>query len=326
MELPAALRAGVDDILAGVELKQLKQAADALSRRYRAELRDGALHLADRRAMEAYLATRLPATYAAIRASLDAVALAQPRFQPQTLLDVGAGPGSVLWAAADCWPDLADATLVETSDAAREIGARLLAEAAPIRANWIAADIVKGLPELASADLVTLAYVLDELAPDQRAPLIARLWTLTRETLVIIEPGTPSGWRRILAARTQLIEAGAHVVAPCAHAQACPIAEPDWCHFSRRVARSRVHRLAKGGDAPWEDEKYIFIAASRTPAETRTARVLAPPRRATGRVELKLCLENGVVEERLITRRDGDAFKAARRVDWGDAISVETSA
>lgn len=325
MELPAALRAGVDQILDGVEFTQLKQAADILSRRYRAELRDGAFHLDAHRAIEAYLATRLPATYAAIRTSFEAVAIARPEFQPRSLLDVGAGPGSALWAAADCWSVLDSATLIEASDAARQAGARLLA-AAPLRAEWIAADVVKGLLDIAPADLVSLGYVLDELAPEQRPRLIARLWELTRGTLIIVEPGTPAGWRRILAARAQLIEANAHIVAPCAHAQACPIIEPDWCHFSRRVARARIHRLTKQGDAPWEDEKYIFIAASRAAASERSARVLAPPRRATGRTELKLCLQSGAVEERLVTRRDGDAFKAARRVDWGDAISIANSA
>ena len=84
--------------------------------------------------------------------------------------------------------------------------------------------------------------------------------------LLIVEPGTTAGWQRILDARAQLIADGAHILAPCPHALACPIAQPDWCHFSARVARSRVHRLAKEAEVPWEDEKFIYLAASRTPA------------------------------------------------------------
>src|SRR5690606_30783486 len=106
---------------------------------------------------------------------------------------------------------------------------------------------------------------------------------------VIVEPGTPAGWQRILAVRQQLIAAGAHVLAPCPHENPCPIAPPDWCHFARRVARSRLHRLAKDAEVPWEDEKFIYVAASRLPAGAHRPRVLAPPKPGSGKVLLKLC-------------------------------------
>jgi ribosomal protein RSM22 (predicted rRNA methylase) len=111
------------------------------------------------------------------------------------------------------------------------------------------------------------------------------------------------------------------VLAPCSHQAPCPLAPPDWCHFSRRVARSRLHRLAKDADVPWEDEKFIYIAASRTPAVPVQARVIALPRSASGRVNLKLCKQDGSAADELITRRDGERFMVARRVDWGDAVA-----
>src|SRR5438128_2033160 len=115
MELPPVLRHAVERALEGVALADLTRAADALSQRYRTEVRDGRLHLSDETAARAYLATRLPATYAATAASLAAVAEARPDFTPRSVLDVGAGPGSALWAAAQCWPTLDDALLVEAS-------------------------------------------------------------------------------------------------------------------------------------------------------------------------------------------------------------------
>lgn len=320
MELPAALRQAVDKALEGVPLPALKQAAEVLSRRYRAETRDGRLHLSDDLAAKAYLATRLPATYAAVRASLESVGEAREDFTPRSLIDVGAGPGTVFWAARDCWDSLEDAVLVEASPAIRAVGADLARHAEPTAARYLAADVMGKFPELQPADLVTLAYVLDELPPEKIEPLVDRLWTLTSDTLVIVEPGTPAGWQRILRVRARLIEAGAHLVAPCPHRQACPLVAPDWCHFSRRVARSRLHRLAKGGEVPWEDEKYIYVAASRHAGETAPERVLAPPQASSGMVRLKLCDANGNAGERLLTRRDGAAFKAARKLDWGDAV------
>ncbi|MEO5323783.1 small ribosomal subunit Rsm22 family protein [Mesorhizobium sp. CC13] len=319
MELPAALRAAVDRALDGVPLAELQRAADTLSKRYRAELRDGRLHLSDEMFARAYLATRLPATFAAVRASLESATELIPDFAPKSLLDVGAGPGTALWAASDCWPSLASARMLEASPSIRKVGESLSAHAGLERVEWTSADASKAI-DAGKADLVTLAYVLDELSPAEGLALVERLWAATDGLLVIVEPGTPAGWKRVMAVRALLIERGAHLVAPCPHSKPCPLAEPDWCHFSRRVARSRLHRLTKRGDVPWEDEKYIFVAAARQPAESFDARVLAPARGGSGKVDVKLCLADGSAEQRLLTKRDGDLFKRARRADWGDIL------
>jgi ribosomal protein RSM22 (predicted rRNA methylase) len=323
MELPAALRSAVDRVLQNTPVAELQRASAILSNRYRAELRDGRLHLSEELAVKAYLAARLPATFAAIRASLSSVAEVQPDFAPKTLLDLGAGPGTALWAGTDCWPSIDTAVLVEASAAARAIGEKLVVEYAPAATTWLAGDVSRSLSGLKPADLVTLSYVLDELAPESIAPLIDRLWALTLGTLVIVEPGTPAGWQRILVARERLIAGGARLVAPCPHEAPCPLAQPDWCHFSRRVARSRIHRLTKEADVPWEDEKYIFVAATRLSVEPVAARVIAPPRPAKGRITLKLCRTDGSAAERLVSKREGAAFAHARRLDWGDAASLE---
>lgn len=319
MELPATLRAAVDRQLEGVPLAELQRAADMLSSRYRAETRDGRLHLSDEMFACAYLATRLPATFAAVRASLESAAELLPDFEPRSLLDVGAGPGTALWAAADCWPTVNSALMLEASQSIRKVGVDLSAHSGVEHVEWRAVDASKSF-EAAKADLVTLAYVLDELSPAEGLALVERLWVATNGLLMVVEPGTPAGWRRMMAVRSRLIELGAHLAAPCPHSEACPIVEPDWCHFSRRVARSRLHRLTKRGDVPWEDEKYIFLAASRTRAETFGARVLAPARGGSGKIQLKLCQENGSIDEKMLTKRDGERFKTARRVDWGDIL------
>ncbi|MBZ6075636.1 small ribosomal subunit Rsm22 family protein [Microvirga puerhi] len=319
MELPPLLRQGVDAALVGISLSDLGRAAGTLSARYRAEIRDGRFHLSDDLAARAYLATRLPATYAAIRAAMVAISDLRSDFAPADMLDLGAGPGSAFWAAMDCWPGLSHALLVEGSASIRAWGEKL-SLSAPVEAEWRSGDVSGSLADLPSRDLVTLAYVLDELDEAARGPLIARLWELTRDTLLVVEPGTPAGWERILAARERLIAAGATLLAPCTHAAACPLVRPDWCHFSRRVARSRLHRQAKGAEVPWEDEKFIYLAASRFPGDRPAARVIAPPRLGSGQVRLKLCLSDGQAQESLFTKRSGADFKQARRAEWGDAL------
>ena len=316
MELPRALRQAVDRALEGVPARDLAAAADALSQRYRAELRDGRFHVADDLAARAYLAARLPATYAAVRAALEAVAAVRPEFAPSNLLDFGAGPGTALWAARDCWPDLKVATLIEASASMRKFGAEFAPQSGVAQVDW------RGdAPSAGARDLVTLAYVLDEMDDAQRAALVQHLWSVTGDTLLIVEPGTPAGYRRILAARDQLLRQGAHMIAPCPHTDACPLAGPDWCHFSRRVARSRAHLQAKNAEVPWEDEKFSYLAVARNAVSLPAARVIAPPRVGSGKIELKLCKGDGSAELVLVTKREGARYKQARRLDWGEPWS-----
>jgi ribosomal protein RSM22 (predicted rRNA methylase) len=320
MELPVLLRQAIDQALEGVSLADLTRAATLLSERYRGEMRDGRLHLSDDLAAKAYLATRLPATYAAIRTAMTELAERRPDFEPRTLLDVGAGPGTVLWAASDCWPGLETARLIEASPTIRKWGETLATLIPVANVDWHPGDITKGIAGDNRADLVCLAYVLSELSAEIRTKLIDELWRLTGDVLLLVEPGTPKGWERILAARDRLITQGAHLLAPCPHHLPCPIASPDWCHFSRRVARSRLHRLAKEANVPWEDEKFIYLAASRRPGLAVDARILAPPRASKGRIDLKLCCADGALQDRTISKRDGATFKTVRRRDWGEAL------
>lgn len=321
MQLPPALREAIDRELEGVSLRDLARASDTLSQRYRAEVQDGRLHLGDDLAARAYLNSRLPATFAAISSALLAAKEVRPDFAPRSLLDAGAGPGTATWAAAQCWTSMRDALLVEASPPIKRIGERLLQPLALDSATWLSARLDFALAGLAPRDLVLLAYVLDELPPAAREPPIAQLWRLTADTLVIVEPGTPAGWQRILQARDLLIAAGAHLLAPCPHSGACPLTAPDWCHFSARVARSRRHREAKGGSVPWEDEKFIYLAASRNPGIPPEARVIAPPHVQKSGIELALCQPDGTVSKRTLARRDREAFAVARRLDWGDRAS-----
>lgn len=320
MELPPALRMAIDRAVSGIAVSDLAERAANLSSRYRDERRDGKSYVATREDALAYLATRLPATYAAVRAVLTAVADACPEFAPATALDVGAGPGTALWAAADCWSSLRDVSLTEASPLFAALGQQIAIDAALPRNIWRIADLATDKIEGAAYDLVTAAYVFNELAPETRPRVLDRLWRATTQIFVIVEPGTPAGWQRVIDARSQLIAAGGHVVAPCPHDHTCPLQPPDWCHFAQRVARSRVHRLTKGATVPWEDEKFSYVAVSRKPLARAAQRVIARPRKAGGHVTLKLCNPDGTASTQVISRRDGELFKHARRCDWGSLL------
>jgi ribosomal protein RSM22 (predicted rRNA methylase) len=145
------------------------------------------------------------------------------------------------------------------------------------------------------------------------------MWARTRDTLLIVEPGTPAGYARILAARGQLVAAGATVAAPCPHQATCPLSPPDWCHFSQRLARSRAHKQLKGADVPFEDERFSYVVLTRNPVEQRASRVLAQPAVGKAEISAKLCTPDGLAIAK-VPRRDKAAYARARHWRWGDAV------
>jgi ribosomal protein RSM22 (predicted rRNA methylase) len=268
----------------------------------------------------AYALARMPATYAAVSACLNALSEARPDFAPQTLLDVGAGPGTASWAASEAFPPLTSLTLLDTNTALRALALDLQRGSTRFGGvNYHAGDARAALAKAETADLVIASYLIGELGEAERTSLLEAMWGKARDTLLIVEPGTPTGYARILDARAQLIAAGAHVLAPCPHDNACPLQAPDWCHFSQRLARSRAHKQVKGADVPFEDERFAYVVLTREPAATHPSRILAQPIVGKAEISAKLCTSDGLMIKK-VQRRDKAAYAAARHWRWGDAI------
>jgi ribosomal protein RSM22 (predicted rRNA methylase) len=319
-DLPPALRAAIERELAGVSRRGLAGRAQAISLAYRDGQPSSRAVTAPADA-QAYALARLPATYAAAAAVFAEARARAPDFAPASLTDAGAGPGGASWAALEAWPGIGAVTLLDNSAPFRALAGRLAADGPPpLRDAAIAPADLSSVHRLPTADLVVASYLLAEIAPDRQAALVDALWAACSGILAIVEPGTPAGFIRILAAREQVVREQARLLAPCSHDGACPLASPDWCHFAQRLPRSRDHRLAKGAEAPFEDEKFIYFIASRPHvAASAATRVLAPPRAGKPGIELKLCTPAGL-ERRFVPRRDKPAHAAVRRLGWGDAL------
>lgn len=297
MQLPAEVRRHIEERLEGAPFAELKRAAEAMSAAYR-EGRGGAI------SAEAYLVTRMPATYAATYSALAEVSHALAGVE--TVLDIGAGTGAASLAARELLPK-AKLTLLERDAAlAREARALLWG------AETIAADAAK-LERFPQRDLVIAAYSLGEIG----AAAARKMWDAAGVALALIEPGTPKGFALILQAREELLQAGAFLAGPCPGAVRCPMAGDDWCHFAARVERSSLHRRLKGGDLGYEDEKYSWVAFTREPARTGAGRIVRRPQHRPGLIELQTCTPEGLAEAR-VTKRDKPAFRAARQAGWGD--------
>ena len=312
MLLPAAIRSVIETRAHAVPQKELQAAAAALSAHYRSG--GGSEIINSDAATAAYLAARMPATYAAVHAALIAVRTALPDFAPRSMVDAGAGPGTASLAATEVFASLTGFTLLD-SNARLLDTARIFSAAHPplASAEFQRADLAAA--EIPEADLVIAAYALTELKAGERAALLEKLRAAARGVLLIVEPGTPAAFEILRQDRGRLIARGAFIAAPCPHENPCPMQAPDWCHFAARVQRSRAHRALKG-DAPFEDEKYSYAAFCRAPPGARLPRVLASPRISKAGATLKLCGAGGIREAR-IAARDKENFRAAKRAAWG---------
>jgi len=325
--LPAALSAALTARLDGRGRQELKTRAQRLSEAYRAR-QPTAGTIRDEADALAYALTRLPATYAATVAVLGRLRDEQPDFMPARLLDAGSGTGAAAWATSVVWPELAQITMLDRSQAFLALARALAADsgvAALETADFVDADLTRPPSVLAEADLVVAAYALTELAETALPATVAALWEKTTPTggLVLIEPGTPRDHARLMAVRDRLIALGARIVAPCPHQAACPMTGDDWCHFSVRLPRSRDHMFLKEGVVPFEDEKFSYLVARRAGAPA-AGRIIAPTRLAKPGVTARLCGPAGI-NETFTPRRDKPAFDMMRRKDWGDAVAPSSA-
>jgi ribosomal protein RSM22 (predicted rRNA methylase) len=319
-DLPASLRAALEARLHGVSRNEAAERAAAISKTYRDG--GGSTAIASETDALAYALARMPATYAADVASLNSLVDIRPEFAPKSLLDIGAGPGTATWAAAEAFPSLQSFALLDANDALRKLALDLFSDSGrSSQISYERGDARAMLAKADAADLVVASYVIGEMNEAERTSLSALMWEKTRDTLLVVEPGTPAGYARIIALRRQLIATDAHVAAPCPHDGPCPLAAPDWCHFTQRLARSRAHKQVKGAEVPFEDERFAYVALTRAAIGQRPSRVLAQPAVGKAEVSAKLCAPGGLEIAR-IPRRDKAAYAEARRWRWGDAVSL----
>ncbi len=317
-DLPAELKAALGAKLQGLSRNAAAERASLISQTYR----DGGGSVAIRSEADAlaYALARTPATYAAVTASLNALREIRPDFAPASLLDVGAGPGTATWAAAEAFPSLTNFSLLDANSALRALALDLGRNSTRLsKMTYGHGEAQAVLADSEAADLVIASYMIGEISDAERKALAELMWAKTRDTLLIVEPGTPAGYGRIIALRRQLIAAGAHVAAPCPHDSDCPLLTPDWCHFTQRLPRSRAHKQLKSAELPYEDEKFSYVALSRAPAARHPARVLAQPVVTKVAVAARLCTDQGILNA-IAARREKAAYQRFKKIDWGDAI------
>ncbi|MEO7909769.1 MAG: small ribosomal subunit Rsm22 family protein [Roseiflexaceae bacterium] len=348
LSLPDDLHDAIARALAAVPTVRWVREAQLLSERYRAPRTAQAAPLATGEAQAlGYAALILPATYAQLRGALSATAARIPGWAPATMLDLGSGPGTALWAATAQWGSLRTLAAWEREPALIALGlnlARASQTSAVRTATWERLDLrrLEGATEdgrratggkAAGArafeasesapsqrfDLVVLGHVLNELDTESRQHVVAAAWQRTSGVLLIVEPGTSAAFDVVRAAREQVLGQGAHTIAPCAHDQACPL-QNDWCHFPQRLKRPEFQRRAREASSEWEASKFAYAAMARFATDAPIwGRVIREPSSNKAYAEALISSADGVAHYRGL-KRHRDAFRQVKQLEWGAAL------
>jgi Predicted rRNA methylase len=268
----------------------------------------------------AYLATRLPATYAVCEQVFQHLAYFDYSFA--TMLDLGCGPGTASLCAKYLFAEVQQFTLLDQD---REFEQFARQNLAPLPAQFKACNLNLE-PKFPPHDLVVMSYALNEMTEDTFTAVIHKAWQATKTAFVVIEPGTPRAFGRLRQVREQLIQYGAKILAPCTHEKICPLAAEDWCHFSVRLPRSPLHKYVKNVALMHEDEKYSYLIAVKEQAfaeqDRAKHRIIKRPLKRSGHTLFDLCNENGV-QRLTISKRNKDLYKQSLKLEWGDDLMID---
>lgn len=294
------------------EIFKIAQQADysQLSKRYRL----GGIGFKNHKERIAYVIARMPATFSAICQTLKEL----EGIKITSLVDWGSGPSPGLWAVRTAFPELQQAYLIDSDLPIVELGKQFTQNLSGV--TWMVADVIS-LAKSPSCDLSLFSYSLGEIPESSQIPLLRKAFE-NSHYLLIIEPGTPKRFERMLLFRQALLAEGAHILAPCPHRSPCPMSgQKSWCHFSVRLARTREHRLVKEASLGYEDEKFCYLLVGKTVKQSNDARIIGHPKKGNGHMAFPICGKQGL-HTQIIPKRQKILYQSLRKKRWGETLPL----
>ncbi len=306
-----------------------------------------------------YLHCRMPYTYNVSKRICMELQQRLPNFKPDSILDYGSGLGSSIWAAHDIYKNANKLAAVEPNKDMRKLG-RFLTTIGELNKEILWVESLTMIPgtgtDRGRFDLIFLSHVLQELPTSKiRLLLLETLFSRLKDdgVLVVVEPGSPKGYRFIHDLREWVINTRtreeASIIAPCPHHMKCPLAEKtnDWCHFSQlsyKWDKSVLPRPSKEKQLYNEKFCYLSIKKGKTPnivykdlndledhevnsdmdTDSKKSffweRLLRPVIKKQKHSILDMCTTQGKFERRIIARSHGTlgGYKTSKKLNWGD--------
>jgi ribosomal protein RSM22 (predicted rRNA methylase) len=311
------LENAINNLSNEVNEKDLKNNTKILSDKYRFESGTNKAIVSNYDDAYSYVFSRMKATSYAVYEALKETLKNLPLL-PKTLIDMGSGTGSAIFASTSLI-DLEKIDCYERQDEMISIAKRLLFNNKDYsKIIFHKFDIINDdLNNM--ADLVISSYMLNEFDDKNRLLSINKLWNITNKYLLIVEPGTPNNYKELMQIKNYLKSKGAYIISPCA-CDDCPLVD-DYCNFTVRVERSKLQKIAKNGESPFEDEKFFYLAFSKSQVNNRNSRVIRHPIFRKKVVDLTLCTKLGI--KKLSITKSNKYYKIVRDLNTNDTIDYE---
>jgi ribosomal protein RSM22 (predicted rRNA methylase) len=332
METFANLPQPISDAIAGVllhtENSVLASRAAALHERYmnREKLSDNT-YIQSSSDVLAYIALRAPATYAQIYSALLQVTERLPDWKPVTVLDIGCGPGTGVWAAKTLLPSLQTAVCVDCEKAFLDVGMQISKTSQlPIAIEWQRQQIKNWIETNASTtyDLIIVANVFNELSTEVFERLIRQVVKRSSGIVLIVEPGTSAGYN-IIQTISKTVLPTETLIAPYIHSF---VESTDyWIHFPQKFKRPefqrRIRQSMREGTlmaSDWEEAKYSFVAFGKMPPQKEIwGRCVEPVEKQKGFLTVPVLTKDGVTTIRIL-KRNKQEYRFAKELRWGECI------
>jgi ribosomal protein RSM22 (predicted rRNA methylase) len=308
------LLAAIEKKIENIPLKILRSHSLKLIKKYRT-LRTFNLTFDEKLS---YITFRMPATFSAIKHVLNEFKTLEINTSINTILDLGSGPGTALFACLSMFEKLNKMTLVERDKEFFEISKDLSKNIKNLdKISFIQKDILSFKDY--DHDLILVSYVLNELKTFQIDRILKRFINSNAKVIIFLEPGTIYGFENIRYLHDKVIKEDLKIIAPCPNNLKCPMAKNDWCHFFVRLDRSKYHKYLKKGTLSYEDEKFSYLIVTKTKSKKYESRVLRNPKKVDSNIELTLC-HDGEIKKDIIDSKDIKKYKIYKKIKWGDIL------
>lgn len=275
-----------------------------------------------------YLGLRAPATYAQVFGALEQVKEMIPSWSPKSILDIGSGPGTAVWATLNTWPSIINAKCVDQNKDLLLLGEEIK-QKAKLTTNilWEQKDASDISNTDNKFDLIIIANVLNELDKSKQQELLKKAFNLCTGTMIIIEPGTTIGINTIQQVIKEFTNK-TYLIAPYID-NSLVIDSTNWIHFSKRFIRpefqKRIKQLLQHEKtqitSDWEDTKYAYVAFSKIyPEKKIDGRCIGSIKKQKGFIEVPLLLKTSIQLVKIL-KRDKLEYNFAKNLKWGEAIS-----
>jgi ribosomal protein RSM22 (predicted rRNA methylase) len=288
-----------------------KQSFKELSQSYRS---DKNIHIGHNRAeVDAYLLGRLPLTFAILEHVLSLIKFKLS--EKFSCVDFGCGPATALLALNEVFSESSFSYLGIEEKTSMIEAAQFFSDYFECDSQFLQSDVKRVKNE--KKDLAIASFLLNEV---DDLDLFFKTLIDSAEWIVCIEPGTPDGYLRLMKLRELAIAKNKQIFAPCPHTKPCPKTKENWCHFSKRVARTKELKFLKEGSLGYEDEKFCYLILSSKDFCEHEAVIVDRPHVLNFKIQFNVCDQSGQILSKEVFKKDKENFKNIKKKDWGDFI------